>query len=64
MSKKFNRVKLIPEGEMTFIVIEGKYTIAVETGAFGISSRCPEDNFNEEVGKALAYYRYSELIDQ
>lgn len=47
------------ENGVTFIVVEDRYTICVPTteNVVGISIKSVEDEYNEEIGKALAFYR-------
>lgn len=56
-----DKVKYVQEGDTLFIIVEEKYTIAVPTKVkvdeIGLSVKIDSDEYNEEVGKALALYR-------
>lgn len=52
------KVKTIVEGNVKYIVIDGKYTICLDKNAeLGIAIKHSKDEYCEEMGKALALYR-------
>lgn len=57
-------MKITVEGKVTYILIEGKYTIAIPTVApIGIATKHEEDTYSEESGKALAMYRLNKKVE-
>lgn len=54
-------VEIIEERNATYIVVNGKTTIAIPAGTpIGTASKHADDTYNEEVGKAVAKYRLDE----
>lgn len=54
-------VEIIEERNATYIVVNGKTTIAIPAGTpIGTASKHTDDTYIEEVGKAVAKYRLDE----
>jgi hypothetical protein len=52
------KVRIVEELYRTFIIIENKYTICIPNNSqYGIAIKKDSEEYNEEIGKALAYYR-------